>query len=165
MNTIRRITVVLAAVLALVAGLVATTTSPASARPVERYGNQTNCGKSGTFSATANFDAFVAHSIHAAVTECDNGTQVKWAANPVVTFPSRFPYPGEDITLVAGPNITDTNPAYGGGVGKIRWTISVKQTTMKVGNQTFDYYVYVSPAGVQICAVSGGRCGSLARLG
>ena len=99
---------------------------------------------------------FAGHKISIDLAACHNGTYVKWAKNPNITFPSTGPWGAtEDLQLVSGPTIVSvTGPCNSAGTAcqTIKWKFSVKQTVAKIGTQTFNFTVAVYPAGNQICS-------------
>jgi hypothetical protein len=81
-----------------------------------------------------------------------------WVRKPTISFPTRniLAGPIEDLEVIVPPYITNVTRAYGVPVA-VTYRYSVKQSIVKVGNQTFDFKVRVTMLGSRICFV-GGAC-------
>lgn len=90
-STARVIVVVFATVLGVF--------SLASPVHAEAYKTESACGSSGRVHNTTRLTAFAGHHVEISERACHNGTFMKWATNPRISFPSR-PNPAAPLESV-----------------------------------------------------------------
>lgn len=135
----------LAAVLAVVLSM-----QPASAEPFRK---QSRCGPSPTNSHTTRLDAFSGHHVDVSQKICQNGTFVKWASQPSISFPSRFNPMGpiESVSVSQQPFIYSKD-VFLGKVQRVTWRFTVKQKIkLTPMAQEFVFYYRAYPAYSQLC--------------
>lgn len=129
--------------------------NPSHAEP---YKSQSKCKASPMRYDTNDWSFFLGHKIRVNAGQCHNGTFVKYAKQPTVSFPSRGPQGAtEDVKLTAKPHIISVQRFETGAI-KIVWQFSVSQKVFKIPfSNNFDITYTTWPAANQLC-VRGGKC-------
>jgi hypothetical protein len=153
-------------VLAVLAGLLLVLGPVAPAR-AEPYRSPASCGKSAVYHATVRFRISGGHYLDVSERACHNGTFLKWASQPRLSFPSvkLSPLaPFESFKVTQKPFIYSSKTCLGGPC-RITWRFVVQTRTLKdtVEVRTDAFYFRAYPAYVQVCrgsATSGSSCAS-----
>jgi hypothetical protein len=151
----------LAAALATTVALLGT----ASAAHAQSYRSPAACGASSIYHATVRYRITGGHYIDVSERACHNGTFLKWATQPNISFPSvRFSplAPFESFRITQRPFIYSSRTCLGGPC-RITWRFTVQTRTLKdtVEVRTDAFYFRAYPASIQICrgsATSGSSC-------
>lgn len=135
---------------------------PAQAEP---YHAPSACGASATYHATVRFRISGGHHLDVSERACHNGTFLKWASQPRLSFPS-VPLsplaPLESFRVTQRPFIYSSRSCLGGPC-RITWRFAVQTRTLKdtVEVRTDVFYFRAYPGSIQVCrgaATSGGSC-------
>jgi hypothetical protein len=133
--------------------------APAAAEP---YKSSAACGASATYHATVRFRISGGHYLDVSERACHNGTYLKWATQPRLSFPS-VPLsplaPLESFKVTQKPFIYSTKSCLGGPC-RITWRFVVQTRTAKstVEVRTDVFYFRAYPAYIQVCRGSGTNC-------
>ena len=123
---------------------------PAYAEP---YKSESGCGSSAKYHNHVKVAASGGHYADVSVHVCHNGSIIKWASQPSLTFPGYkiLGVPAPQAALESVSATTPTIYSYGAGIGgnkRITWrfTVTVKALKGGVPIATQTYYFRVYPA-------------------
>jgi hypothetical protein len=133
----------------------------------EPYRTPGACGPSSTYHATVRYRISGGHYLDVSERACHNGTFLKWATQPQISFPSvrLSPMaPFESFRITQAPFIYSTKTCLGGPC-RITWRFAVQTRTLKdtVEVRTDVFYFRAYPSSIQVCrggSTSGSSCAS-----
>jgi hypothetical protein len=148
MSGSRRFAVLLTALFITMLGL----TAPAYA---QSYKSQSACGGSPQLHVTVRYRVSAGHFMDISERMCTNGSGIKWATNPNISYPSvRFSpiAPEESISTGNKPTIYSFGSTLNGLPKRITWRYTVNFKTLKLLTAvTRIFYFRVYPAYAEVC--------------
>lgn len=125
----------------------------APAANAEGYRTSASCGATPQSHAEASLNAFAGHSVHAYVRVCQNGSVIKWATQPVLSYPSRFNPAAiiESVSTATSPYIYSYGNSLNGFPQRITWKFDVKQGIKGAEVSTFAFVLRAYPAYLELC--------------
>lgn len=119
----------------------------------EPYRSESSCGPSAEYHSTTRLAAFVGHYVDVSERICTNGSFIKWATNPHISFPTRSVASiGESVSIGQKPFIYSKAVCWGRQACRITWRFTAQHTVVKIPNPSeLIFYYRIWPGKTQLC--------------